>query len=70
MTLPTSYQMAGALSFTGEAPIAFGGFGDAYRGTLGTSTAICIKRIRITSIADKEMLKQVRHQFSPRPDLH
>ena len=64
-TLPASYQVSEALSFTSEVPVAFGGFCDAYRGTLGTGADICIKRIRICAIDDKERLKQARCQFNP-----
>lgn len=65
MTLPTSCQMSGTLSFTSEVPVAFGGFGDVYRGTLNSGTDICIKQIRISTIDDKEKLKQARHHLNP-----
>jgi hypothetical protein len=64
-TLPASYQVSEAILLTSEVPVAFGGFCDAYRGTLGTGTGICIKRIRICAIDDKERLKQARRQFNP-----
>ena len=71
-TLPASYQVSEALSFTSQVPIAFGGFCDAYKGTLAPGTAVCIKRIRVSATDDKEKLKQVRHSstFNVRPEPH
>ena len=43
MILPSTYKVSGELSFTTTQPIAFGGFCDAYKGTLGGGD-VCIKR--------------------------
>ena len=63
--LPASYQVSEALSFTSKVPAAFGGFCDAYKGTLSTGAAVCIKRIRICTTDDKEKLKQARPPVQP-----
>ncbi|KAF9646896.1 kinase-like protein [Thelephora ganbajun] len=56
--LPTSCQVSGAPSYTTETPVAFGGFCDVYRGTLGTGADICIKKIRICARDDIDEVKQ------------
>lgn len=69
-TLPASYHVSGGLSFASGIPVAFGGFCDAYRGTLENGASVCIKKIRICATDDVNELKQAGHQFSPRLDLH
>ena len=67
-TLPTSYHVPEALALTSEMPVAFGGFCDAYKGTLGAGVDICIKKIRISSRGNMDEVKRVGPQSNPRLD--
>jgi hypothetical protein len=48
MILPTSYTLSSSLLNIGPQPVASGGSGDVYKGTLGRSP-VCIKRVRVYS---------------------
>jgi len=54
----------GALVFTSEVPVAFGGFCDAYKGTLDAGVDICIKKIRICASDNADKVKQAGRQFN------
>lgn len=60
MILPATYEVSGTLSFNTTQAVAYGGFCDAFKGSLGNSD-ICIKRLRISATGDREMVKQVPH---------
>jgi hypothetical protein len=62
-TLPASYQVSGVLSFVSEQPVAFGGFGDVFKGRVGTGADVCIKKIRVCSTDDVYKLRQAGPQF-------
>lgn len=58
MILPPTYEVSGKLSFNSTEAVAFGGFGDAYKGLLGPKN-VCIKRLRISATGDQALVKQV-----------
>jgi hypothetical protein len=60
MILPSAYEVSGELSFTTTEPVAFGGFCDVYKGTLGGAD-VCIKRLRITTTGDRAAVRRVTH---------
>lgn len=64
-TLPASYHVPGTFTLTSEIPVAFGGFCDAYKGTLGAGIDICIKKIRICATNNRDEVNQVGHQLDP-----
>ena len=55
--LPTTYELPKNVSPIGELPSAFGGFCDAYEGTLNAK--VCIKKLRISATGDREKVKEV-----------
>ena len=61
--LPLTYEVSGELSITITGPVAFGGFCDAYKGTLGGAD-VCIKRLRIFTRGDQMAYKRVRRLTS------
>ena len=60
VVLPPTYEVSGELSSTATQPVAFGGFCDAYKGTLGGAD-VCIKKLRISTTGDQVAVKQVSH---------
>jgi len=60
--LTAAYDVPGTLSSSGGAPIAHGGSCDVFKGTL--TTEVCIKKIRISSIDDQDVVKEVPHVLS------
>jgi len=69
--LPTTYELStrDVLPIR-QSPDAFGGFCDAYEGTLSASVRVCIKRLKVSVIGDLERLKKVPHSFNPLSDRH
>lgn len=59
--LPATYELSRGLSPSSQLPTAFGGFCEAYEGTL--SEKVCIKRLRISEDCDLEKIKEVSHSF-------
>ncbi|KAF9789158.1 kinase-like domain-containing protein [Thelephora terrestris] len=55
--LPLTYEISGKLSFNSDYAVAFGGFCDAYTGSLGPDK-VCIKRLRVSSTGDQELVKK------------
>ncbi|KAF9789160.1 kinase-like domain-containing protein, partial [Thelephora terrestris] len=55
--LPSTYEVSGQLSLDSIRTIAFGGFCDAYSGTLDQEK-VCIKRLRISLTGDQALVKQ------------
>ena len=60
MILPSVYEVSSELSPTTAQPVAFGGFCDVYKGTLGGAD-VCIKRLRISTMGDQVAVRQVTH---------
>jgi len=69
MILPTTYEVSGVLSFSATEVMAYGGFCDVYKGSLGVSD-VCIKRLRISLTGDRTKVKQVLHPCSLRLHRH
>ena len=65
MILPSTYQVSGNIPFSSTQAVAFGGFCDAYSGTLGPEN-VCIKRLRISDTGDQGLVKRVFHPHSLR----
>ena len=61
MILPSVYEVSGKLLFTTGQPLAFGGFCDVYKGTLGGAD-VCIKRLRISTMGGRVAVKQVTYR--------
>ena len=61
MILPTSYTLLSLLLTIGRQPVASGGSGDIYKGTLSGS-AVCVKRVRVYSKEGPKKATKVRHQ--------
>ena len=59
MILPTSYTPSSSLLKIGHHPVASGGPGDVYEGTLGGSR-VCVKRVRVYSKDGPEKATRVR----------
>ncbi|KAF9647907.1 kinase-like protein, partial [Thelephora ganbajun] len=57
MILPSMYEVSGELSFDTMQIVAYGGFCDVYKGSLG-GEGVCIKWLRITTTGDQAMVKQ------------
>ena len=55
--LPTNYELSKELLLSSERPKSSGGFCDAYEGTL--SVKVCIKRLTISVICDREKIREV-----------
>jgi len=60
--LPTTYELTGAQLARGKDPTTYGGFCNAYKGTL--TEGICIKELRISS-TDQEDVKKVSRLRGP-----
>ena len=60
MVLPSTYKVRGELLFTTTQPVAYGGFCDAYKGSLGGAD-VCIKRLRISTTGDQAAVRRVTH---------
>ena len=58
---PLGYEVSGELSITTTQPVAFGGFCDVYKGTLGGAD-VCIKRLRISTMGGRVAVKQVTYR--------
>ena len=69
MILPSTYEVSGKLSSTSTHPVAYGGFCDAYSGSLGLEN-VCIKRLRICVTGDRALVKQVFHPCYLRLGYH
>jgi len=69
MVLPPTYEVSGELSLSTMEVVAYGGFCDVYRGTLG-GASVCIKRLRISITGDQEMIRKVLHFEHRRLDPH
>ena len=61
MILPTSYTLSPSLLNIGRQPVASGGSGDIYKGTLNGSS-VCAKRVRVYSKEGPKKATKVRHQ--------
>ena len=61
MKLPTSYTLSSSLLNIGRQPVASGGSGDIYKGTLNGSM-VCVKRVRVYSKEGPGKATKVRHQ--------
>ena len=61
MILPTSYTLSSSLLNIGRQPVASGGSGDIYQGTLN-GLAVCVKRVRVYSKEGPKKATKVRHQ--------
>jgi len=61
MILPTSYTLSSSLLNIGRQPVASGGSGDIYRGTLN-GLNVCVKRVRVYSKEGPKKATKVRHQ--------
>lgn len=66
--LPTTYELSRDVLPIRQSPDAFGGFCDAYEGTL--SVRVCIKRLKISATGDLEKVKKVPHLCNSLPDCH
>ena len=60
MILPSTYEVSGELSLTSTQPVAFGGFCDVHKGSLGGAD-VCIKRLRISTTGDRAAVRRVTH---------
>ena len=60
--------MPGTLPVADYTPIAHGGFGDAQKGTLGLSTDVCVKKLRLYANEDQEKVKEVLRYRNPLPN--
>ena len=58
--LPPTYEVSGELSLSTMEVAAYGGFCDAYRGTLDRA-GVCIKRLRISTTGDQAMVRKVSY---------
>ena len=67
MILPSTYEVSGELLCAATKPIAFGGFGDVYKGYLGLES-VCIKRLRISVTGDLALVKRVLHPQNLQPE--
>ena len=61
MILPTSYTLSSSLLNIGRQPVASGGSGDIYKGTLN-GLNVCVKRVRVYSKEGPKKATKVRHQ--------
>ena len=61
MILPTSYTLSSSLLNIGPRPVASGGSGDVYKGTLDRSL-VCIKRVRVYSKDGPAGATKVHHR--------
>ena len=55
--LPTNYELSKELAPPSQQPKSFGGFCDAYEGTL--SVKVCIKRLKLSTTCDQGKIKEV-----------
>ena len=64
MILPTLYTPPSQVLTIGRQPVASGGSGDVYEGTLNRSK-VCVKRVRVYSVGGPEVAKKVlsTHRF-------
>lgn len=60
--LPANYELSKELLPPNQLPNTFGGFCDAYEGTL--SVKVCIKRLRVSDTCDLERIKEVSHSLN------
>ena len=60
MILPSSCILSSSVLNISRQPVASGGSGDIYQGTLNGST-VCVKRVRIYSKEGPEKTKKVRY---------
>lgn len=67
--LPATYEVSGELSFSTTQVMAFGGFCDVYKGSLGVFD-VCIKRLRISTTGDRIKVKQVYYPCDLRLHRH
>jgi hypothetical protein len=61
--LPKSYMLESSLLISGERPVASGGSGDIYEGSLNGSK-VCVKRLRIYAGERIPVAKEVHQQCS------
>jgi len=66
--LPTAYELSRDVLPIRQSPDAFGGFCDAYEGTL--SVRVCIKRLKISVTGDLGKVKKVPRSCNPLSDRH
>lgn len=59
--LPNSYKLESSLLIPGKYPVASGGSGDIYEGSLNGSK-VCVKRLRIYAGEESPVARKVRHQ--------
>jgi len=64
--LPTTYELSRDVLPLRQSPDAFGGFSDAYEGTL--SVRVCIKRLKVSETGDLEKVKKVPYSCDPLSD--
>ena len=62
--LPHWYTLEGSLSITSGQPVASGGSGDVYKGLLGDSQRVCVKRLRIYAKEGLQAAKKVHGQLN------
>ena len=60
MVLPRNCEVSDELSVPTTKPVAFGGFCDAYKGTLSGEN-VCVKRLRISSESGQAAVKRVTY---------
>jgi len=61
MILPSSYTLSSSLINIGRQPLASGGSGDIYKGTLN-GLEVCVKRVRVYSKEGPKKATRVCHQ--------
>jgi hypothetical protein len=66
--LPTSYILSSSLLNIGRHPVASGGPGDVYEGTLN-GLKVCVKRIRVYSRDGPKKVAKVRYRHDSFPCL-
>ena len=67
MVLPPTYEVSGSLSFSNMQVVAYGGFSNAYKGSLGASD-VCVKQLRVYSIGTHD--RAIRAKQVPHPHHH
>ena len=65
--LPSTYEVSGKLSFSTMGVVAYGGFCDVYKGSLGGAD-VCVKRLRVSNTGDQANIKKVSRSENRRLD--
>jgi len=69
MVLPSTYEVSGEISLSAMEVVAFGGFCDVYKGSLGGAD-VCVKLLRTSPAGSRAMVKEVSHSENRRLDPH